>query len=185
MSDSNLSFNDLTRFRLEEINKIKEYFDTEIKERKEINRKLSKYIVLFDNADKTFITLSSSFGTLSLVSHATIVGIPVGIAGSSLTVIFSLTTGNSKNITKYYKEKKKKHNSIIVSPKSKLNSIETLMSQALIDLDISHEDSRKIIDEKEKYEQMKENIKNTKSIGEIDTLSQRDNTVFPENNKNI
>ena len=93
MSDSNLSFNDLTRFRLEEINKIKEYFDTEIKERKEINKKLSKYIVLFDYADKIFITLSASFGTLSLVSHATIVGIPVGIAGSSLTVIFSLTTG--------------------------------------------------------------------------------------------
>ena len=35
------------------------------------------------------------------------------------------------------------------------------MSQALIDLDINHEDSQKIIDEKEKYEQMKENIKNT------------------------
>ena len=93
MSDSNLSFNDLTRFRIEEINKIKEYFDTEIKERKEINKKLSKYIVLFDYANKIFITLSASFGTLSLVSHATIVGIPVGIAGSSLTVIFSLTTG--------------------------------------------------------------------------------------------
>ena len=47
--------------------------------------------------------------------------------------------------------------------KSKLKSIETLMSQALIDLDISHEEFKTIVNEKEKYEQMKENIKNTKS----------------------
>ena len=47
--------------------------------------------------------------------------------------------------------------------KSKLNSIETLMSQALVDLDISHEEFKTIVNEKEKYEQMKENIRNTKS----------------------
>ena len=48
-------------------------------------------------------------------------------------------------------------------PKSKLNSIETLMSQALIDLDISHEEFKTSVNEKEKYEQMKEGIRNTKS----------------------
>ena len=46
--------------------------------------------------------------------------------------------------------------------KSKLDSIETLMSQALIDLDISHEEFKTIVNEKEKYEQMKECIINTK-----------------------
>ena len=39
--------------------------------------------------------------------------------------------------------------------KSKLNSIETLISQALIDLEISHEEFKKIVNEKEKYEKMK------------------------------
>ena len=68
MSSSNLEFNDLTRFRLDEINKIKDYFNLEIKERKEISKRLSKYIVVFDYADKIFITLSASFGTLSLIS---------------------------------------------------------------------------------------------------------------------
>ena len=42
--------------------------------------------------------------------------------------------------------------------KSKLNSLDSLMSQALIDLDISHEEFKTIVNEKEKYEQMKENI---------------------------
>ena len=51
--------------------------------------------------------------------------------------------------------------------KIKLNSIETLMSQALIYLDISHEEFKTIINEKEKYEAMKENIRNTKSRDEL------------------
>ena len=45
---------------------------------------------------------------------------------------------------------------------SKLNSIESLMSQALIDLDISREDFKTIVNEKEKYDQMKESIRNKK-----------------------
>ena len=79
----------------------------------------------------------STFGTLSVASHATVVGIPVGLAGASLTIVFSLTTGVIKKLLKITRKKKKKHNKIIMLAKSKLNSIETLMSQALIDLDIS------------------------------------------------
>ena len=51
--------------------------------------------------------------------------------------------------------------------KSKLNSIETLKSQALIDSDISHEEFKTIVNEKERYDQMKENIRNTKSRDEL------------------
>ena len=74
---------DVTKFRLDEINKIKDYLNSEIKERKDIIKKISKYIVAFDYADKLFITLYVSFGTSSIVSHAPIIGIPVGIAGAS------------------------------------------------------------------------------------------------------
>ena len=55
---------DFTKYRLDEINNIKEYFNVEIEERKDIIKKISKYIVAFDYADKLFITLSASFGTL-------------------------------------------------------------------------------------------------------------------------
>ena len=101
MNDSNLvkiSFHDQTKFRLNEINKIKDYFNSEVKERKAISKKLSKYVVVFDYADNFFITLSPSFGTLSIISHATVVGIPIGLAGASLTVVFSLTTGIVKKL---------------------------------------------------------------------------------------
>ena len=178
MSNSNLSFNDQAKFRLDEINKIKDYFNSEIKERKETIKKLSKYMVVFYYTDKIFTTLSAYFGTLSLVSHATIAGIPVGIAGSSLTVLFTVTTGIVKKLLNT--TRKKKHNKIIVLARNKLNIIETLMSQVLIDFDISHEEFKKIIDEKEKYEQIKENIKNTKSINEVDT---EDTALNKENNQ--
>ena len=46
--------------------------------------------------------------------------------------------------------------------KSRLNSIESLMSQALINLDISHEEFKTIVNEKEKYDQMKKSIRNKK-----------------------
>ena len=64
--------------------------------------------------------------------------------------------------------------------KSKLNSIETLMSQAFIDLDISHEEFKTIVNEKEKYEQMKESIRKTKSR---DKLSENSRDI-KENNGN-
>ena len=158
---------DVTKFRLDEINKIKDYLNVEIKERKDIVKKISKYIVAFDYADKLFITLSASFGTLSIVSHAAIVGIPVGVAGASLTVIFTVTIGVVKKILNIKRKKKKKHNKIITLARNKLNIIETLISQALIDFDISHGEFSKIIYEKNNNEQMKDNIRSAKSINDL------------------
>ena len=123
MSNSNLELNDLTKFRLDEINKIKDDLNVEIKERKDIVKKTSKYTIGLDYAHKLFITLSASFGTLSIASHATIVGLPVGIAGASLTLIFTVTTGVVKKLLNITRKKKKKQNKIIALARSKLNII--------------------------------------------------------------
>ena len=134
-----LELTDVNKYRLDEINKIKEYFDNEIKERKDMIKKLNKYIVSFDYLDKIFITLSASFGTLSIASYAVVVvGIPVGIAGSTLTLIFTISTGINKSLLRVTKTRKKKHNKIISLAKSKLNMIDTLLSSALNDSKISH-----------------------------------------------
>ena len=159
--------NDLTEFRLDEINKIKDYLNSEIKERKDIIKKIGKYIAAFDYADKLLITLSASFGSLSITSHATIVGIPVGIAGTTLNLIFTVTTGVVKKSLNITRKKKKKHNKIIILARSKLNIIEALISLALTDFDISHEEFSKIICEKNNYEQIRDNIKSVKSINDL------------------
>ena len=160
MSDLvNSQLNDIKKFRLDEINKLKDYFNNEIKERKQIN-KISKYVSAFDYADKVFIVLSASFGSLSIASHATVVGIPVGIAGASLTLVFTACTGVVKKLLSVTRRKKKKYNKIMVLASVKLNAIETFLSGPLSDFDISHEEFTKIIDEKVKYENMKGNVKN-------------------------
>ena len=158
---------DLTKYRLDEINKIKDYLNSAIKERKDTIKKSSKYIVAFDYADKLFIILSALFGTLSIASYATVVGIPAGITGASLTLIFTVTTGVVKTLLNITRKKKKKHNKIIALVRSKLNIIENLVSQALIDFEITHEEFSKIIYEKDNYEQIIDNIKSVKNVYEL------------------
>ena len=114
-----LELPDVNKYRLDEINKIKEYFDNEINERKDITKKLNKYLVSFDYLDKIFITLSASFNTLNIASYATVVDLPVGIAGSSLTSIIRISTSINKSLLRVNKKRKKKHNKIIALAKSK------------------------------------------------------------------
>ena len=99
-SAKHLKLTDANKHRLDEINKTRDYFNNEISERKDIIKKLNKYIVSFDYLDKIFITLSASFGTLSIASHTSVIGLPVDIAGSSFTLIFTIDTGISKLLLK-------------------------------------------------------------------------------------
>ena len=95
---NDLELTNVDKYRLNEINKIKDYFNKEINERKDIIKKLNKYIVILDYLDNIFITLSASFGTLSIASHATVIGIPAGITGASLNLIFTISAGINKSL---------------------------------------------------------------------------------------
>ena len=97
---------------------------------------------------------------VEFVSSVSIVGAPLRIAGASFTLIFSVTTGIIKKLLSITRNKKKKHDKILMLAKSKLNGIETLVSQALTDMEISHEEFITILKEKDKYEKMKENVRN-------------------------
>ena len=103
-----IELTDVNKYRLDKINKIRDYFNNEIKERKYIIKKINKYLVSFDYLDKMFITLSASFGTLSIASHAAVIGIPAGITGASLTLTFTKGTGISKSFLKVTKKEKRK-----------------------------------------------------------------------------
>ena len=159
------------KFRLDEISKIENCFIEEINQIKSCSRKLSKYVADFDYIDQALIVLSVTKGGVSIISFTSIVAAPVGIASVSLTLYLSLTTGIVKKLLNIARNKKKKHNKILMLAKSKLNSIETLISQALIDLDISHEEFVRILKEKDKYEKMKENLRSGNEEYKIMRLS--------------
>ena len=75
-----------------------------------------------------------------------------------LLYFFSVTTGLIKKLLSKTRNKKKKYDKIFMLTTSKLNSIEALVSQALIDMGISHEEFIVIFKEEDKWEKMKENV---------------------------
>ena len=167
-----------TKFRLSEIIEIENYFYQEINQRKSCSKKLNNYVTTFDYIDKVLIVLSATRSGVSIISFTSIIGAPVGIAMASLTLIFSLTTGIVKKLLNITRNKKKKHDKILMLAKSKLNSIETLVSQALIDLDISHEEFIRILKEKDKYERMQENLRSENEENKIMRPSSIKSKIF-------
>ena len=149
---------DQTNFRLYEIKKIDNYFINDINQQKAYSKKLSRYITIFDYIDKILIVLSATTSGVSIISFTSTICTSVRILSASFTLIFSLTTGIIKKLPNMTINKKKKRDQLLMFAKSKFNSIETLTSQALIDLDISYEEFIMILNEKDKYERMKYNL---------------------------
>ena len=144
-----MKLTDQTKFRLNEITKIENYFNQEINERKTCSKKLSKYFAAFDYIDKVLMVLSAKSGGVCIIFSVSVVGASTGTAAASFTLIFSLATGLIKMLLSITRNKSKKQDKIIMLAKSKLNSIETLVSQALIDTEISNEKFITIMKEKQ------------------------------------
>ena len=148
----NANISNEQQFRLNKINEIKDYFLAEIRERELISKNISKYIASLDYFDKSLNVLSILSGSISIASFATVIGAPAGIIGASCSFTFSITSGFVKRFLKTMRNKKKKHNKIVMIARSKLNSIENKISKALTDNEISHEDFETIINEEKKIE---------------------------------
>ena len=96
-----------TKFRLDKIGKIENYFHEDINQKKLCSKKLNKYVTVFGYIDKILIVLRTTSGGVSIISFTSVVGAPVGIESASFTLIFSLTIGIVK-IIKYNKKQKEK-----------------------------------------------------------------------------
>ena len=145
-------FNDQQQFRLNKVNQIKDYFVAEIKERELMSKRVSKYSASFDYFDKPLIVLSVTTGSISTELFATVIGAPVGIVSTSFSLVFAISTGIVKILLKATRNKKKKHNKIVMLARSKLNSIESKISEALTNNEISHEDFMTIINAEKNIE---------------------------------
>ena len=154
IDETNLT--DQKKSRLKERSNIENYFN----QRKLCSTKISQYVAAFHSIGRVLIVLSSTSGGVCIISSVDVVGTPVGIVGASFSLIFSLTTGITKKLLSIKRKKKKKHDKILKLAKSKLDSFETLASQTLIEMEISHEEFITILKEKDKYEKMKENVTN-------------------------
>ena len=95
---------------------IKDYFNSEIPERKIMTKKVSTYIAAFDCFDKTLIIFFASRG-ISFISFTNVIGIPV--ASGSFILCISFDNRNNKKLLKKARNKKKKSNYIVMLSRSK------------------------------------------------------------------
>ena len=112
-----------TKFGLDEISKIENYFYKKINQRKSWSKKLSKYAAALHYIDKVLIVLSATSNVVSIIRFSHVVGAPVGIAGASFTLIFPLTTGIIKKILSKTRKKRKRKSIIRSLCWLKVNSI--------------------------------------------------------------
>ena len=154
------NLHDQQQSRLKKINEIKDYFIDEIKERELMSKRLRKYIASLDYFGKSLIVLSITSDSISLASFVTVIAASVGIVSASLSLAFSISTEIVKKLLKTARNKKKKHNKIVMLARSKFTSIESKISEALINNEISHEVFMTIINGEKKYRELKESIRN-------------------------
>ena len=100
---------DQTKFRMDEISKIENYFNSEINQRKLYSKKSRKYVTTFDYVDKILIAISATTGGVCIISHGTIVEAPPGIASAGFTTVFALATGIINKLLSTIRNQKETH----------------------------------------------------------------------------
>ena len=146
-------------FRLKKIDEIRNYLIEEINRNELMSKKHKKPCRVLNYIDHSFIVISTITGCVSISAFASLVGIPIGIASSTIGLKICVITAGIKKYKSIIKKKKKKHDKIVLLAKSKLNSIEVLISKALIDSVISHDEFFKINYVPKEYKEMKKNSK--------------------------
>ena len=127
-----IPLSDQQQLMLNKINEIKDYIVAETKERKLMSKRLHKYIASFDYFDKLSFVLPVTTDGISIASFATVIGAPVGMTSARFSLAFSISTEIIKKLLKTMRNKKQKHNKIVMLARIKLNRIESEISGVLI-----------------------------------------------------
>ena len=148
-------------FRLKKIGKIRNYLIEKIIQIKLMSKKHKKVCSVLNYIDHPFIVISTITGCVSISALASLVGIPIGITSSAIGLKICVITEGIKKYKSIIKKKKKKHDKIVLLAKSKLNSIKVLVSKALIDSNISHDEFVLINNVLKEFYDTKEEIKSS------------------------
>ena len=155
MAEENIS----QEFRLKNIGETRNCLIDEINRNELISKKHKKVCTTLNYIQHSLILISTITGCIFISAFASLVGIPIAIMNSAVGLTSCVLTAASKNYKSIIKKKKKKHDKIVLLAKSKLNSMEVLLSKALIDSVISHEEFI-LINVLKQYNEMKKEIKN-------------------------
>ena len=123
---------------MENINETRNYFLEDIAENELTSRKHRKIRAIPNYIECILILASTVNGSTLISAFASMFGIPIGITSSVTGLKICAMAAGIEKYKSIIKKKKKKHNKILLLAKSKLNSIEVLISKVLIESVISH-----------------------------------------------
>ena len=146
-------------YRLKKIEEIENFFNEEIKQRERLYKKFKRYSTAVRIVDHTLITTTVITGGGGLAALCTGIGVPVSIALGSISICLSIATVITRKTNKIYDAKIKKHDKIGVLAQTKLDSIHDTVSKAIEDGHISPEEFQRIIQEKQRYLLLKQEIR--------------------------
>ena len=143
------------KFRLRKIDETRDYLLEEIKHSDLMNGKYKKTCEYLNYVENLLILVSTVTGCVSIPAFASLVCVPFGITSSAVGLIICAIIAGIKKYKSIIKKKKKKHDKILVLGKDKLNTIEVLISKALIDSYISHDEFVSVNNVLREYYEMK------------------------------
>ena len=148
-------------FKLKKIDEIRNYLTEEINQYELMSKKHKKVRGVLNYIEHSLIVISTITGCVSISAFASLVGIAIGITSSAIELKICVITAGIKKYKSIIKKKKKKHDKTVLLAKSKLNSIEILISKALIDSNISHDEFVLINNVLKEFYDTKEEINNS------------------------
>ena len=146
-------------FRLKKINEARSYFLEEITQNELMSKKHKKVFTTLNYIEHFLILASTITGCISISTFASLIGIHTRITSSAIGLKICAKASGIKRYKPIIKEKRKKHDKIVLLAKSKLCRIEALFSKALINSVISHDEFVLINNVLKEFDKMKEEIK--------------------------
>ena len=149
---------------LNKLSEIEAYFLNEIEVCEQIVKKMKRSNTITGILDTGLITSTVITGGISIAAFASGVGLPVRIALSGTSLLFSLATTFTRKSFKIFTVKQEKHDAIKLLAQNKLDSIANIISQAMQDRVISPTEFHKVLQEIEKYRKLKADIRNQAKV---------------------
>ena len=162
-------------YRLKKIGDIESFLRSEITYRSKLTKRCKRRAATATISDTSVITAITALEVTSVITLTTGVGIPVSIALASVGLLLGLSSAIVHKVQKLLASKAKKHDKIKILAEAKLDSISSLVSKAVEDANISHEEYQFILKEVEHYRNLKEQIRaKYKRVVDVITAEQRE-----------
>lgn len=162
-------------YRLKKIEEAEAFLRSEVERRDKLAKQFKRRAMATTISDTSLITAITALEVASVATLTTGVGLPISIALASTGLILGIGSAVVHKTQKIFESKAKKHDKIKTLAESKLDSISNLVSKAIEDAHISHEEYQFILKEIEHYRVMKEQIRSkSKRVTDTITAEQRE-----------